>query len=568
MPELRLENSIIDDRYEADRCLGRGSYAEIFLAYDRARNGEPVIIKALNMTLQGTLDPELEQTLLENFQNEALALDKVRHPNIIRRLGHGTAADLQGTPFHYLVLEYMAGGDMLSLCRKRPLDLQRTLVYFQQVAEALAFAHSQRVIHRDIKPNNLLLSEDHRIVKIADFGVAKMSHDDSIEITRVGTDVYAPPEHHPDSPSGALDQKLTPSADIYSLAKSIYTMMTSRAPRRFSRQPISELPEELAKEPWADDLLSVLRKATQTLVKDRYQSVHEFWKDFARVGTKQAADSEATVVRSRLSGASGVGSSDKAAARPDFQGLSARPYEAGRLQKARIVVDLPARPVAVEEESAAGPPGASAHKAQGLSGHENGSGRPALEHTPAGEAPRNAPQMQDARKGDRAFQKGATAAVAVGGRETLADKPGAFATKQRQALDGPEKSLFDDLRAIITSEWLRRVFVLFMIVALMGVATSIYHYYAEREPWSPPIPGLPTIFQSREGVVFGRANVNLRGEPAFGANVLAEMPQGTRVRVIDSRDNWIKVRILEWKGSVPENAPEEGWMDKRYVRRD
>src|SRR5262245_34767696 len=103
MPELKLENSIVDDRYLIDRCLGRGSYAEIFLAYDQNRSDEPVIIKALNTSLQGTPDQELERTLIENFQNEAIAIDKVRHPNIIRRLGHGTAADLQGKPFHYLV---------------------------------------------------------------------------------------------------------------------------------------------------------------------------------------------------------------------------------------------------------------------------------------------------------------------------------------------------------------------------------------------------------------------------------------------------------------------------------
>ena len=109
MPELRLENSIVDDRYLVDRCLGRGSYAEIFLAYDQGRRDEAVIIKALNVTLQGSVDAELEETLIENFQNEAIALDKVRHPNIIRRLGHGTAADLEGVPFHYLLLEYMPG---------------------------------------------------------------------------------------------------------------------------------------------------------------------------------------------------------------------------------------------------------------------------------------------------------------------------------------------------------------------------------------------------------------------------------------------------------------------------
>ena len=263
MPELRLENSIVDDRYLVERCLGRGSYAEIFLAYDQARNDEAIIIKALNVTLQGSVDAELEETLIENFQNEAIALDKVRHPHIIRRLGHGTAADLEGVPFHYLLLEYMPGGDLLTLCRQ-PVALDDALFYFQQVAEALSYAHSQRVIHRDVKPNNLLLSGDHRVVKVADFGVAKMTHDDSTEITRVGTNVFAPPEHHPDSSTEDLNEKLTPSADVYSLAKTIYTAITGRAPRQFARLPISDLPAEFAGEQWAGPLLSVLRRATES----------------------------------------------------------------------------------------------------------------------------------------------------------------------------------------------------------------------------------------------------------------------------------------------------------------
>ncbi len=213
MPELRLENSIVDDRYYVARLLGRGSYAEVFVAYDQLHQEEPVIIKALNVALQGTADAELEQTLVENFQNEAVALDKVRHPNIIRRLGHGTAADLEGTAFHYLVLEYMPGGDLLGLCRHQALALDVALPYFQQVCEALAYAHSRQVIHRDMKPQNLLLSADKKIIKIADFGVAKMTHDTADEITRVGTNVYAPPEHHPDAPGG-LRERLTPAADI------------------------------------------------------------------------------------------------------------------------------------------------------------------------------------------------------------------------------------------------------------------------------------------------------------------------------------------------------------------
>ena len=132
MPELRLENSLVDDRYLVERCLGRGSYAEIFLAYDQLNEGTPAIIKSLNTSLQGTPDPELERTLVENFQNEAIALDRVRHPHIILRLGHGTAADLEGVPFHYIVLEYMPGGDLWSLCRKRPVALDDAMFCFQQ----------------------------------------------------------------------------------------------------------------------------------------------------------------------------------------------------------------------------------------------------------------------------------------------------------------------------------------------------------------------------------------------------------------------------------------------------
>ena len=203
----------------------------------------------------------------------------------------------------------MPGGELLDLCRRKPLSLDDALFYFQQVAEALAYAHSQRIIHRDIKPNNLLLSADKKIVKIADFGVAKITVDDSTtEVTRVGANVYAPPEHHPDESSDYSKQRLTASADIYSLAKTIYTAMSGRAPRQFARQPITELPESLAAQSWGAELLRALCKATQPRVADRYDSVQGFWEDFARLRLGQSSeveqDDEATVVRTRLNATS------------------------------------------------------------------------------------------------------------------------------------------------------------------------------------------------------------------------------------------------------------------------
>src|SRR5262245_2259024 len=113
MPELKIKNSLVDDRYEILERQGQGSYAEIFLARDRRQGDQFVIVKALNTSLQGTLESELEETLIENFLNEEAALRTVSHPNIIRLLGEGTAIDLNGKPFRYITLEYMPGGDLL-----------------------------------------------------------------------------------------------------------------------------------------------------------------------------------------------------------------------------------------------------------------------------------------------------------------------------------------------------------------------------------------------------------------------------------------------------------------------
>lgn len=531
MPELRLKNSVVDDRYLVERCLGRGSYAEIFLAFDQHIADRLVIIKALNTSLQGTPDPELEQTLVENFQNEAIALDRVRHPHIIQRLGHGTAADLEGVPFHYLVLEYMPGGDLWSLCRKRPVSPDDALFYFQQVAEALAYAHSQRVIHRDIKPNNLLLSADHTELKIADFGVAKMAHDDASEITRVGTNVYAPPEHHPDVRADDLNEKLTPSADVYSFAKTIYTAMTGRAPRQFSRESIRELPVELAGEKWSGALLGVLCKATASRVADRYQTVEAFWEDFvrARLGGSagESGDDEATIVRSRLSATSTI---KQAAALPNFQTLANVPREIVRPQKARIVVELPGHPDERGRESAEERANAAT---QGF-----GSAR-------AG----NVSRIQT-------LDRNGGVAVASDARPP-ALSPG----KSKVDVLRPQQGLLDRMRAVVSSEWLRRVFILFLAAALIGLLASTYYHFADRRTVLP-------FFGSaaKDGRIANAPMVNMRSDPS--GSVLVELPEGTRVRVVEERSGWVRIRVLDWAGTAPDDAPEIGWVGVRYVKLD
>jgi serine/threonine protein kinase len=300
MKELSLQNSRLDGRYDITSLLGRGSYAEIYVARDKLASPDSphkqVVVKALNVFMQNDLDADLERTLVENFQNEAIALDRVRHPNVVSRLGHGTARDLRGTVFHYLVLEYLSGGDLARLCRQKNINILQALKYIEQVCAGLGHAHKNGVIHRDIKPQNLLLTEDRETVKIADFGVARFSASDS-PITRVGTNIYAPPEHSPmltDDGNVTTVTELTPAADVYSLAKSAYVLITCESPRFFANQPIKELPFDARKEVWAEDLLRVLQKATQTNPKDRYQTVDEFWKDLARVKLLAQSDNGET----------------------------------------------------------------------------------------------------------------------------------------------------------------------------------------------------------------------------------------------------------------------------------
>ncbi len=289
MRELSLQNCRLDGRYDIRETLGQGSYAEIFVARDTVAAPQSphslVVIKALNVFLQNDLDADLERTLVENFQNEATALDRVRHPNIISRLGHGSARDMNNTIFHYLVLEYLPGGDLSKACRENNLNLKQALSYLEQVCAGLGNAHKNGIIHRDIKPQNLLLTADRHTVKIADFGVARVAQSDA-PITRVGTNMYAPPEHSPmlSGDTGTLTFKeLTPAADIYSLAKSAYVLISGESPRFFANQPITELPFALRGEPWANDLIKVLNKATQNDSRRRHQTVVEFWQDLSGI---------------------------------------------------------------------------------------------------------------------------------------------------------------------------------------------------------------------------------------------------------------------------------------------
>jgi serine/threonine protein kinase len=503
MPELKLENSLVDDRYEVRERLGLGSYAEIWVARDHQDSGREVVLKALNTTLQGTPDAELERTLIENFQNEAIALDTVRHPHVILRLGHGTAADLRNVPFHYLVLEYMPGGDLLQLCRRQSgnaLKLSDALHYFRQICEALAYAHSEGVIHRDLKPNNFLLSADHQQVKIADFGVAKLTSQESTEITRVGTGIYAPPEHHPDDAAGSYG-RLTAAADLYSLAKSFYTVVCGRAPSEFYRKQITALPAHLRSQPWAESLLKVLCKATADEVAARHASVTEFWSDLASVAILAVSDDDEieTQVRPRL----------------------------------RVSPEaVPTAPMTPEFE----PVLAS-------------SGSIRAQHSiPQAVPTRRTSAVDDyqppARKGIVVDLKPATQAALA--QLTGNNRQSAPLQNGHHFVAGgelPEKS--DFFKTVL----LTVVCALALFFALLGVHRYASHY--ARNQGAPRVEVLPR-------------NLNVRTGPGTQYEVIGAVSQGTRHRVLERGGGWVRIEVSQWSRDAdvtPHNGGQnEGWI--------
>ena len=516
MSELKLQQSRLDGRYDILECLGRGSYAEIYVANDNAAlEGAPrtIVIKALNLYLQGEPDADLERTLVSNFQNEAVALDRVRHPNVINRLGHGTAIDLTGTTFHYIVLEYLPGGDMFALTRMRPLSIQRALFYLEQVCSGLAHAHKCGVIHRDIKPQNLLLTADKEVVKIADFGVARIDATEGA-ITRVGTNIYSAPEHNPLVQTGQLDttglklphDHLTPAADIYSLAKTTYALIAGESPRRFAQHAVSDLPELARDTFWGHAVLRVLEKATQNRPEDRYQTVEEFWDEL----------SDASL--------------------PPTRPLQMITTEEVRRKPSE---DLS---VTAEEFTEAAPP------------------RP---HFDVPRGPREFPSINvDTIKRPRIVVPISLEAQ----RQLELREQQQFAAEQRA--NGRRRTTIEEI--LPPSKKRRALVAAGLIFAFSGMLLATHKYVTQR--WNPL--GDLTRTYTADDVPIGRegittTDVNLRPVANVSQEPIGLAESGSKVKVLSADNNWYEVQVVEHaRAKVDPYSADRGWINKRYVRFD
>jgi eukaryotic-like serine/threonine-protein kinase len=208
LPPLR-RGKLIADRYELREEIGSGGMGEVWLAHDRELD------RAVALKFRG---PRADQL---RFEREAHAAAGLSHPNIVRIFDYGAT---EGRP--YLVLEHLPGGTLANrLESKEPLDDFETRAVAHDIAAALAHAHAAGIVHRDVKPSNVIFDE-HGHAKLTDFGIARSSRDTTMTGAGgfLGTAAYMAPEQASGEPS------VGPAADVYSFGVILFQMLTGRLP--------------------------------------------------------------------------------------------------------------------------------------------------------------------------------------------------------------------------------------------------------------------------------------------------------------------------------------------------
>jgi serine/threonine protein kinase len=206
-------------RYRLDRRLGAGGMSTVFLALDTVLERQ-VAVKLLAEHLAE------DEAFVARFRREALAAARLQHPNVVQVFDSGEDA---GSGRHYIVMEYVNGPSCADLLREHTmLDIEHAVAYVRDACHGLDYAHRADVVHRDVKPGNLLVSSETGSVKLADFGIAKAA--EQTRITQVGsvlgTAAYLSPEQ-------ARGDESSPASDIYSLGVCAYQFLTGRLPHEY-----------------------------------------------------------------------------------------------------------------------------------------------------------------------------------------------------------------------------------------------------------------------------------------------------------------------------------------------
>ena len=217
-----------DEQYSFSQLLGAGAYGEVWRATDSILDRD-VAVKLLNFTGDRVGMEVLEKTLVEEARIQArLATERRSHPNIVTVVGLRRFGGRIG-----IVMEYVDGPSLADWCERDPRpDLNAMVGIATQVCDGLEHAHRQSVIHRDIKPRNIIVGRADNVAKIADWGVAKVLQQTGFAGTYTGTPPYMSPEmvrlERENTGPGGVDHR----TDIYSLGVTMFQMFTGRLPFR------------------------------------------------------------------------------------------------------------------------------------------------------------------------------------------------------------------------------------------------------------------------------------------------------------------------------------------------
>ncbi|MEF2902482.1 MAG: Stk1 family PASTA domain-containing Ser/Thr kinase [Terrisporobacter sp.] len=266
-----MGETILGNRYEIIRKIGDGGMAFVYEAKDRLLN-RIVAVKVLR--------PEFvdDEEFLAKFKREAEAVANISHPNIVNVYDVGCDGKV-----NYIVMEYVDGQNLKEIIKNEgTLDEYTALDITKQIAKALSAAHKKGVIHRDIKPHNILISSEGRNVKVADFGIAKAATNSTM--TNIGSIIGSV---HYFSPEQAKGKPVKNNADLYSLGIVLYEMLLGKVPFKgdspisIALQHINEDIEFSSEEKTQipQSIRTLIKKLTEKSPEDRYQSSEEVIED-------------------------------------------------------------------------------------------------------------------------------------------------------------------------------------------------------------------------------------------------------------------------------------------------
>ena len=266
-----MGDTILGNRYKIIRKIGDGGMAFVYEAKDKLLN-RTVAVKVLR--------PEFvdDEEFLKKFKREAEAVASLSHPNIVNVYDVGEDGKV-----HYIVMEYIDGQNLKDIIKNEgTLDEYTALDITKQIAMALSAAHKKGIVHRDIKPHNILISNEGRIVKVADFGIAKAVSNSTM--TNIGSIIGSV---HYFSPEQAKGNSVNATADLYSLGIVLYEMIIGRVPFRgdspisIALQHINEDVEFTSEEKIniPQSVRTIIKKLTEKSSENRYQSAEELIED-------------------------------------------------------------------------------------------------------------------------------------------------------------------------------------------------------------------------------------------------------------------------------------------------